>query len=127
MPLQRDVVPQHRLRRTGVASEVDSSKNSYHLAWAMAARSASQPSGVSSSHAGRGVQASIKRYMPRCSRRRTPGASTRTWTSAPRRAKLRGVLGIIATRLAEAPTVDHVLETTAGLASRAVASRGQAV
>jgi DNA-binding CsgD family transcriptional regulator len=37
------------------------------------------------------------------------------------------VLGIIATRLAEAPTVDHVLETTAGLASRAVASRGQAV
>jgi hypothetical protein len=44
-----------------------------------------------------------------------------------RRAKLRGVLGIIATRLAEAPTVDHVLETTAGLASRAVASRGQAV
>jgi DNA-binding CsgD family transcriptional regulator len=37
------------------------------------------------------------------------------------------VLGIIATRLAEAPTVDAVLETTAGLASRAVASRGQAV
>jgi len=37
------------------------------------------------------------------------------------------VLGIIATRLAEAPTVDDVLETTAGLASRAVASRGQAV
>ena len=43
------------------------------------------------------------------------------------RAKLRDVLGIIATRLAEAPTVDDVLETTAGLASRAVASRGQAV
>jgi DNA-binding CsgD family transcriptional regulator len=44
-----------------------------------------------------------------------------------RSGKLRDVLGIIATRLAEAPTVDDVLETTAGLASRAVASRGQAV
>jgi DNA-binding CsgD family transcriptional regulator len=36
------------------------------------------------------------------------------------------VLGIIATRLAEARTVDDVLGTTVSLASRAVASRGQA-
>jgi DNA-binding CsgD family transcriptional regulator len=37
------------------------------------------------------------------------------------------MLGIIATRLADAPTVDDVLDTTVALASRAVASRGQAV
>ncbi len=37
------------------------------------------------------------------------------------------MLGIIATRLADAPTVDDVLDTTVGLASRAVSSRGQAV
>jgi DNA-binding CsgD family transcriptional regulator len=53
-------------------------------------------------------------------------ASTRTWTSARPRAKLGDVLGIIATRLADARDVDDVLETTVSLASRAVASRGQA-
>ena len=37
------------------------------------------------------------------------------------------MLGIIATRLADAPSVDDVLETTVSLASSAVASRGQAV
>jgi DNA-binding CsgD family transcriptional regulator len=36
------------------------------------------------------------------------------------------VLGIIATALADARTVDDVLDTTVSLASRAVASRGQA-
>ena len=37
------------------------------------------------------------------------------------------MLGIIAARLADAATIDDVLETTVALAPRAVASRGQAV
>jgi DNA-binding CsgD family transcriptional regulator len=64
--------------------------------------------------------------MPRYSPDGRGLASTRTWTSACPHAKLRGVLGIIATALADARTSDDVLHTTVSLASRVVASRGQA-
>jgi hypothetical protein len=49
--------------------------------------------------------------------RRGP-AGTRAWTSAFPRAKLRGVLGIIATTPADARTSDDELQTTGSPASR---------
>lgn len=64
--------------------------------------------------------------MRRCSRPRgAPGQYPNVDICGQAR-EAEGVLGIIATRLADARTVDDVLETTVSLASRAVASRGQA-